>query len=44
MAHDQNAEAGTHAKKNEAVFVLRMVGVIESDRVFIEKDGLGFFK
>ena len=40
MGNDQKPKAGTQAKKDESVFIVRMVGVIKKQAVFISKHRL----
>jgi len=44
MADNEDAKFVAHAKHDEATFIIRMVGVKESQGVLIKKYGLGFFK
>ncbi len=34
----------TQTKHDKAIFLLRMIFIVELDRIFVEKYGLGFFK
>ena len=40
MGNNQKPKTGTQAKKDESIFVVRMVGVIEQQAVFISEDRL----
>ena len=42
MAHDNNTKFAAQPQKDEAIFVLRMVGVEEDDSTLIVKCRLGF--
>ena len=44
MAYNQNAKLKTHAEHDKPVFVLRVVGVEKSDRIFVKENGLSFIK
>lgn len=44
MANNQNAEFETHAEHDESVFVLRMVGIEETNGILIEKYRLCFLE
>jgi hypothetical protein len=44
MTYDENAKSETHTQHDEAVLVLRMIGIEVSDSVLVEKDRLGFLE
>ena len=44
MANNENAKPETHAEHDESVFVLRMVGIEETNGVLVKKNGLCFFE
>ena len=44
MAHDQNSRLKAHPKKDEAVLVLRVVGVVVDGRTLVMESCLGFFE
>ena len=44
MAHNENAELSTHAQKEKAILLLRMIGIVLEPRVVIVKDRLRFLK
>lgn len=44
MHDDQSAMSGTHAKDDEPVLGLRMLGIIDDSGVVVKKDGLCLFE
>lgn len=44
MNDDEHSSCRTHPEKDEAIFFLRVFGIIEQARMRIVEDALGFFK
>ena len=42
VAHDKSAERRAQAEKDEAILVFGMAGIIEEQRVLVDKDGFRF--
>jgi hypothetical protein len=44
MANNERPKRGAEAKKDKAIFFIRMVGIVDEQTELITEDGLGFLE